>query len=76
MMFYMANIAYRRKRKNNAGSYDTVYYETDSRIVMRPNGESVEESLTKNVYVRPNLLDNWGFQVWQHHPSGIYWSTK
>ena len=57
----MANIAYRRKRKNNTGSYDTVYYETDSRIVMRPNGESVEDSLKKNVYVRPNLLDNWYF---------------
>ena len=46
-MFYMANIAYRRKRKNNTGSYDTVYYETDSRIVIRPNGESVENELTK-----------------------------
>ena len=60
-MLYMANIAYRRKRKNNTGSYDTVYYETDSRIVIRPNGESVEDSLKKNVYVRPNLLDNWYF---------------
>ena len=48
-MFYMANIAYRRKRKNNTGSYDTVYYETDSRIVIRPNGESVEDSLKKTI---------------------------
>ena len=45
----MANIAYRRKRKNNTGSYDTVYYETDSRIVIRPNGESVETSLNKTI---------------------------
>ena len=48
-MFYMANIAYRRKRKNSSGSYDTVYYETDSRIVMRPNGESVETALNKTI---------------------------
>ena len=45
----MANIAYRRKRKNNTGSYDTVYYETDSRIVIRPNGESVETALNKTI---------------------------
>lgn len=39
---------FRLNRKNSSGSYDTIHYETSSNIVLRPDGTTVEESLSNN----------------------------
>lgn len=44
----MATRKYRLNRKNSSGSYDVIHYETSSNIVLRPDGSSVEESLSNN----------------------------
>lgn len=44
----MAIKKYRLNRKNSDGSYDAIHYETSSNIVVRPDGSSVEESLSNN----------------------------
>lgn len=44
----MATKKYRLNRKNSDGSYDVIHYETSSNIVVRPDGSSVEESLSNN----------------------------
>ena len=44
----MAIKKYRLNRKNSDGSYDAIHYETSSNIVLRPDGSSVEESLSNN----------------------------
>ena len=44
----MATRKYRLNRKNSSGSYDVIHYETSSNIVVRPDGSSVEESLSNN----------------------------
>lgn len=41
----MATISYRKHRLNASGEYDTIYTETSSEIVMRPNGSSVESAI-------------------------------
>src|SRR5699024_2925015 len=45
-MDIMATLKQRLHRKNASGTYDTVQLETDSSIVMRPSGRSVEQDLT------------------------------
>lgn len=42
----MATLKQRLHRKNSAGTYDTIHYETSSDVVMRPSGRSVEQDLT------------------------------
>lgn len=41
----MATLKQRLHRKNSAGTYDTIHYETSSDVVMRPSGRSVEQDL-------------------------------
>lgn len=41
----MATLSYRKHRLNASGEYDTIYTETSSEIVMRPNGSSVESAI-------------------------------
>lgn len=41
----MATLKQRVHRKNSSGSYDTIYYETSSEVVIRPDGSTVEEAL-------------------------------
>ena len=41
----MATLKQRLHRKNNAGTYDTIHYETSSDVVMRPSGRTVEQDL-------------------------------
>lgn len=41
----MATLSYRKHRLNATGEYDTIYTETSSEIVMRPNGSSVESAI-------------------------------
>ena len=45
----MATLKHRIRRKNSAGSYDVVHYETESGLVVRPNNETVETALTKTL---------------------------
>ena len=40
----MATLKYRLNRKNSSGSYDTIHYETDSSVVLRPNSMTAEEA--------------------------------
>ena len=42
----MATLKQRLHRKNASGTYDTIQLETNSSIVMRPSGRSVEQDLT------------------------------
>ena len=41
----MPVIKYRLHRKNASGGYDTIHYESSSNIILRPTGETVEETL-------------------------------
>lgn len=41
----MATLKQRLHRKNSSGSYDTVHLETSSSMVLRPNGNTVEDDL-------------------------------
>ena len=41
----MSVIKYRLHRKNASGGYDTIHYESSSNIILRPTGETVEETL-------------------------------
>lgn len=43
----MADLKQRLHRKNSSGSYDTVHLETSSEVVVRPDGTTVETSLTE-----------------------------
>lgn len=40
----MATLMFRLNRKDSSGEYNTIYYETSSKIVMRPNQMSAEEA--------------------------------
>ena len=42
----MATLKQRMWRKNNAGTYDTIHLETESSLVLRPSGRTVEQDLT------------------------------
>ena len=42
----MATLKQRLHRKNSSGGYDTVHMETQSSLVLRPSGRSVEQDLT------------------------------
>lgn len=41
----MATLKQRLHRKNSSGTYDTVYLETSSSLVLRPSGNTVEDDL-------------------------------
>lgn len=41
----MATLKQRMWRKNNAGTYDTIHLETESSLVLRPSGRTVEQDL-------------------------------
>ena len=41
----MATIKRRLYRKNASGSYDTVHYESESSLILRPSGRTVEQDL-------------------------------
>lgn len=51
----MATLKQRLHRKNSAGTYDTIHYETSSDVVMRPSGRSVEQDLAAYL---PEVQDN------------------
>ena len=42
----MATIKQRMWRKNESGTYDTIHLETESSLVLRPSGRTVEQDLT------------------------------
>ena len=42
----MATIKQRMWRKNASGTYDTIHLETESGLVLRPSGRTVEQDLT------------------------------
>ena len=48
----MATLKHRIRRKNSAGSYDVVHFETESGLVVRPNNETVETTLTKTLRMK------------------------
>lgn len=48
----MATLKHRIRRKNSAGSYDVVHFETESGLVVRPNNETVETALTKTLRMK------------------------
>ena len=50
----MATIKERVYRKNASGTYDVIHHETESSIVMRPNGHSVEQDLAAQLPVTQN----------------------
>lgn len=52
----MAILKHRIRRKNSAGSYDVVHFETESGLVVRPNNETVETTLTKTLRMK-NIED-------------------
>lgn len=41
----MATVKQRVHRMNESGSYDTIYYETSSEVVIRPDGTTVEQTI-------------------------------
>lgn len=43
----MATATYRAHRKLSDGSYETVHNETESGVVLRPNGRTVEQDLSQ-----------------------------
>ena len=47
---------YRINRKNSDGSYDAIHPESQSGVVMRPNGHSVEQDL-KDLYIITSSLE-------------------
>lgn len=50
----MATLRQRLHRKNDAGTYDTVHLETESSLVMRPSGRTVEQDLADYLPVVQN----------------------
>lgn len=42
----MATLKQRLHKMNSSGSYDTVHLETESSLVLRPSGRTVEQDLT------------------------------
>lgn len=41
----MASVTYRAHRKTKSGDYEVAHFETESGVVQRPNGKTVEQSL-------------------------------
>ena len=41
----MAVLKQRLHQKNSSGTYDTVHWETESNLVLRPSGRTVEQDL-------------------------------
>ena len=44
-IYQMATLRYRARKKNDASEYDIIHFETNSEIVMRPNGTTVESAI-------------------------------
>lgn len=45
----MATLKQRLHRKNASGTYDVIHYESSSDLIIRPNGNTVEEDLAANL---------------------------
>lgn len=59
----MPTVTYRAHRKTADGSYETVHLESESGVIMRPNGATVEQTLTKCIVTSDPLDELPAFQL-------------
>ena len=71
----MATLKERVYRKNASGTYDTVHYESESSLIMRPNGRTVEQDLSDFLPVvqdNDNVPESLHFGTFSIGPNKIY----
>lgn len=68
----MATLKQRVHRMNESGSYDTIYYETSSEVVIRPDGTTVESAINSIAETSGNPANLWVWNKFNYTPASYH----
>lgn len=72
----MATLKQRVHRMNSSGSYDTIYYETSSEVVIRPDGTTVESAINSIAESSGNPAELWVWERFNYTPQNYSLDTS